>query len=638
MPTGLPPGVGIGPSTGVIAGTPTESGVYSFTAQIKDARGQMAQLPVTLTVRAVQPIAGYLPGEYVAAGYYATASAAPFPLDYWTVVFARPQMASYTKVGAEDYALSLCYATSEEVISLLWESEDTVSHPLCSYATVTDYTGYVWRFTVSVSTNIREFDATNGLTLTVELAGGASYIVRVWNYYVSGTSRNATFELDFSSIAGGFGATQPFTADSVTRMFFTFTHEQYGSTVKFSDYDQGSATITTVSSTGNLSVREASVPSTGIGIALGYDDLYNQSPTRIVDSLVSLGYVRRLTCYVGMSHFPRLGWDATEARFRHFADFGDADGTPPNIDAGMTGPANYAAMQWLQALRNECRSNGIQLILSLSYELFWDYCPLEWAQRNLDGEPAQTGYTPPSTLLAFTRPDVMTFLKTTAEQMIAIYSTSAAPYSHPDEAPYFQIGEPWWWDGSFSDGKPCFYDDYTQALFTSEVGGTMYEFTASSDAVPAGAATTTANWLRDKLGDSTLAIRDYLQSLETVYVGVLLFTPQVYSSDLMEAANYPLTDWDYPGFNFFQLEAYDRAIEADQTEHNAQIVQALDDLDYPLWRVEYFGGYVEDEADAAVKWPRIITATNYVIGRGVGNVLLWSYSQVTRDGLLVLQA
>jgi uncharacterized repeat protein (TIGR01451 family) len=56
----LPPGISLGAGTGLLSGTPTTAGSYTFTVQIVDASGQTASKAVTLVIAAA-PVVNYTP-------------------------------------------------------------------------------------------------------------------------------------------------------------------------------------------------------------------------------------------------------------------------------------------------------------------------------------------------------------------------------------------------------------------------------------------------------------------------------------------------------------------------------------------------------------------------------------------------
>ena len=87
MPTGLPPGLGLNASTGVVSGTPVTAGTYTFTVKVTDAAGRVAYGSESVEIRDVQ-ITGTLtsPAEYNAAysdGLDVSGGVAPYT---WTLV------------------------------------------------------------------------------------------------------------------------------------------------------------------------------------------------------------------------------------------------------------------------------------------------------------------------------------------------------------------------------------------------------------------------------------------------------------------------------------------------------------------------------------------------------------------------
>ena len=78
------------------------------------------------------------------------------------------------------------------------------------------------------------------------------------------------------------------------------------------------------------------------------------------------------------------------------------------------------------------------MILSLSYELLDQHCPEAWKQRAENGDPALTGWEPPSALLSPANEEAMAYLQGIARAFAALAVAAGQPVR-------FQVGEPWWW-------------------------------------------------------------------------------------------------------------------------------------------------------------------------------------------------
>ena len=99
---------------------------------------------------------------------------------------------------------------------------------------------------------------------------------------------------------------------------------------------------------------------------------------------------------------------------------------------------------------------GFGAIMSLSYELLAVHCPEAWQQRAQNGDPALTGWEPPSALLSPANADAMGWLQGVARAFAALAVAAGQPAR-------FQVGEPWWW--VMADGRICLYDEAAQAAF-----------------------------------------------------------------------------------------------------------------------------------------------------------------------------
>ena len=94
VPAGsLPPGLTLGPSSGVLSGTPAAAGSYAFTVQVTDADGVTATESVTLVIGA---------GPLVIAATADTSSAAPGGTVHFTVTVTNTSAVSFTGVTFTD--------------------------------------------------------------------------------------------------------------------------------------------------------------------------------------------------------------------------------------------------------------------------------------------------------------------------------------------------------------------------------------------------------------------------------------------------------------------------------------------------------------------------------------------------------
>ncbi|HZV09291.1 MAG TPA: TIGR02217 family protein, partial [Novosphingobium sp.] len=86
---------------------------------------------------------------------------------FWTVNFPRPMMAALTNPAADAIRVDATFLTAADLAGLVWESADSLDHPLLAYATNSDYTGATLSFTWT-SGGIIALDQVNGPTLTIE--------------------------------------------------------------------------------------------------------------------------------------------------------------------------------------------------------------------------------------------------------------------------------------------------------------------------------------------------------------------------------------------------------------------------------------------------------------------------------------
>ncbi|WP_421850407.1 phage tail protein [Novosphingobium sp.] len=313
---------------------------------------------------------------------------------FWTVDFPRPAMASVVTTAPDALRVDAVFQKANDLIGLIWESEDRWDHPLLAYDADRDYArltlSFRWR-----SSGILPLDAVNGPTMTIEGRDAAgnprAWYVRLWNYAL-GTPTDAVVTLPFSELAGGYllpGEADPVHPSDIDRMFISLVAPDYSATATtpFSPAVTGWAELSAIRCGGQkpmLTIGDVMVPPHGLSMATGYDDGYNQTPARLLRTIRGLGYRGSINHYVGMSHFFPLAGDGAGGFV---------------VDPAL--PAfNPAAERWHSAFLAGAKAMGYTVILSQSFELLAQHCPAGWQQRTADGAPARTGYSPPSALLS----------------------------------------------------------------------------------------------------------------------------------------------------------------------------------------------------------------------------------------------
>jgi len=530
---------------------------------------------------------------------------------YWTVDFPRPMMASVVTTGPHALRVDAVFYRRNDLAGLIWWAEDRIDHALLRYATSRDFRGCVLSFRWR-SAGVTALDAINGPTLTIEGrdAGGAakSWFVRLWNYAV-GTPEDALVTLDFDALDGGFvlpGEADPVFAGDIDRMFISLVPAGFdNSDAPLASTQEAWIELTDMRCDGAGSVlrlNDVQVPPHGAGIATGYDDAYNLTPARLLRNIGRLGYEGAINHYVGMSHYFRL----------------EPVGAQYLVSLGG-GALNVATAAWHRDFAARSHVAGFGLIVSLSYELFDANCWGDWKQRAANGDPALTGYVPPSTLLSPAVAPAMAYLQAVARAFVQI----AVNAGH---APRFQVGEPWWW--VMPDYRICLYDDATRAAFggnppvIDDVRGSL---TAAQKALldQAGAL----------LSASTAALCAAVRADHAACERLLLpYLPGALAEDQPEVrrANLP-TGWAAPAFDVLQLEDYEWVTSGNEGASRRGIAAATARLGYPDAAQHYLSGFVLRPEDAA-QWGFIDAALERAKARGVAAVYVWALPQVMRDG------
>jgi uncharacterized protein (TIGR02217 family) len=285
------------------------------------------------------------------------------------------------------------------------------------------------------------------------------------------------------------------------------------------------------------------------------------------------------------------------------------------------GTLNGPCTAWHRSFAAQAKGLGFDLIISLSYELFDAHCWNDWKQRAANGDPALTGWEPPSTLLSPAHAGAMHYLKAVARAFVAIVKDAGLPVQ-------FQIGEPWWW--IMPDGRMCLYDAAASAAFgplSVPIPNIMGPKTAAQKAMldRAGqllAASTASICAAVKAEAGSAGAQTYL----------LIYLPTVLDAEAPEAmrANVPL-GWAKPAFDVLQLEDYDWVTSGNHGATRRAVPLMATRLGYPIAQQHYFSGFVLRPEDTA-QWGEIAFAAAQSRTRGTAQTFIWALPQIARDG------
>ena len=537
---------------------------------------------------------------------------------FWTVNFPRPMMASVITTATDALRVDATFLRQGDLAGLIWDSVDRFDHPLLAYDTNRDYSRstlhFHWR-----SGGVLALNAINGPTLTIEGrdAAGAAHIwyVRLWNY-ATGTPTDAQISLPFSALSGGFNLpaeADPVHPAAIDRMFISLVAPGYvpASITPLTTPVEGWAELGAIACEGHgalLPIGDVIVPPHGLAMATAYDDGCNQTPARLIRNVRQLGYRGSILHYVGMSHFMRLA--ASGAEFLVPAT-GDPLCTPARV--------------WHSDFFARCKAAGFSPIASLSYELLAQHCPAGWQQRASNGDPARTGWDPPSALLSPANTAAMAWLRSAATAFAGLMKQAGIVIR-------FQLGEPWWW--VMADGRICLYDDAAKTA----LGGSPPIIADMRQPLDA-----TQKALLDSAGAllaaSTATLRDAVRTAAAPDVSevlLLAFLPGVLDPAMPEVqrANLP-TGWASPAFDRLQLEDYDWLTGGADAHRRIAYAAVGIRLGYAPNVQDYLAGFVFLPAHTD-KWRRIDAGLNQAATRLAHERFVWALPQVCRDGYLRL--
>ena len=280
---------------------------------------------------------------------------------------------------------------------------------------------------------------------------------------------------------------------------------------------------------------------------------------------------------------------------------------------------NQPTAEWHRDLITRADAMGFSVILSLSYELFDAHCWNDWKQRAENGDPALTGWEPPSTLLSPAHSGAMGYLQAVARAFTAIARDAGA-------AIRFQIGEPWWW--IMPDKRICLYD----AAATSAFGANSVSI-SSIDGPKGPEQEAMLDQAGALLAQSTAALLEAVRT-EAGAVPVesllLAYLPTILDEAAPEAkrANLPV-GWAAPAFDRLQLEDYDWVIAGNRSATGKGIELATQRLGYPVAQQHYFAGFALVAEDRFV-WVHMAQAIADARARGTAEIHVWALPQVAR--------
>ncbi len=363
-----------------------------------------------------------------------------------------------------------------------------------------------------------------------------------------------------------------------------------------------------------LPMLTAGQPAHALKMTDGFDNAYPFSPERLVEQVYRLGYRDWYVLYIGISKCHSQSWNAGEGRYV-------VDPAKPELNA--------PSVAWLDDFFARLHAKSFKIILSVSYEILAQWMPNAWKQRDSVGNQAQTGWQPPSSLIAPTVTAAPQYLRNLFLACIARLPSGAEVH--------FQVGEPWWWDGSFGSGAPYIYDATTEAAYVAATG--LAVPTPRLTTVlgqPAAIHLPYLQWCRDQLGVSTAyLVAEVLAAHPTAVSYLLVFTPQILRTDapMLRTLNFPQTAWSWPAFDVLQIEDYDKVVEGDFAFTDLTWLLATDVLGYPLSKIHYFAGFNLLPGTTWV-WYNIDIAIWQAFERAPADVFIWSREQVMRDGWL----
>ena len=564
---------------------------------------------------------------------------------YWRV--DGPSTASFSLFSiANGFEVNFECRMSDDLVGVVWDSEDVKDHKYLAYETNKDYSGLKWEFDIELSDTMPVLNNEQfAPTLTVEYLDnqgrkGLAYIA-LYNYANNPSSRSAHIIIDFDRVKAGFSANVDFNVKNINKIFFSGFVEGYSQTQRpLGQTTSGFLRITNSVLTGSgttLKLKQVQTDVHNIGMCTSYDDHYDLNPQRLVNNMKALGFSGFVNHYCGMSHYPAFNWDEGLSKFQII--------DPLESSANLV---NRPTTLWHEAYANALHQHSFEPVYSVSWELYSLAAREEWCQREYDDSIGRTGYEPPSYFMSMCHKNALTYIH-------KVYREFADTLVQANCKVMMQIGEPWHWFNT-ATLNPCVYDYQTRLAFNADTGlfapdlGNIYEAVEKTGS-PFDEFKT---WLRNKLGQTCLNIRSMIKEHygDEALVCPLLFFPSIrtHQESLATYINYPQEHYAYPNFDFVMTEAYDWVIEKTprlDLSHQAVNEIPMMELGYPADKVAYLSGFVPDSAIAYIYklnhetayrqpiWQRIFGDIKNNESESIMKQLVWAYPQVMQDSIVI---
>ncbi|WP_111891316.1 phage capsid protein [Acinetobacter sp. MB5] len=566
-----------------------------------------------------------------------------FHRNYWRVD-GSPNM-SFALTNIEDgFQVEFVARTNTDRLEIIWDSEDVKDHQFLSYATQRDYSNLIWEFDLELSENMPELNdpvfcpklmvvyEDEGIQQTAEVA--------LFNYADMSNLHSAHIYIDWNTLKSGLNADVTFPVTQIDQIYFSCicnNNEESSNSKVLITPKSGYLKITHSEVSGEramLELKEVIVPIHEIGILTDYDEVYDLNPQRIVDNLLTLGYMGQINHDCGSGHYPEIVWNSQIEKFHTV----DPLTTPSSV-------VNAPAMSWHRTYADALQKAGLEPIFRIGFEISAAVAIPEWLQREHDHTLGTTIDEPSRNFFSPTHQHAVAYLK-------QVFFEFAQVLQDTDCTVNMQIGEPCWWHNS-DTLNPCVYDYHTRLAFHAETGlyapdlGTIYMSLQKSGAP----YDEFRAWLSNQLGQACLAIRNEIQTHfigSTVSLLIDLASMNESIPNVLQEINLPVDQFMHPAFDTITVQTYAWTLHQPPQlnlvqSHIHDIV--MQKLGFSADQVAYISGFVPTVSTAYLYefdytqpyqisiWQHMISTIKNNQKFGLGKQFICGYAQLMRDSI-----